>query len=449
MEFDPLELSVRDAIARDGLLASGGAPVIVGLSGGADSVALLSSLCALGYYCVAVHCNFHLRGDEAMRDQRHAEAVAMAVGVECRVVDFDTKEYMASNGVSLEMACRELRYGYFGRLLEEIGAQAIAVAHHRDDNVETFFLNLLRGTGLRGLRGMLPRQGNVVRPLLGVTRADIEEYLKRKGLTYVTDSSNAVNDVVRNRLRNIVLPAVRSEFPDADRAIAATIDILRQNEIVYDSAISVAAGKYKSDYGDCIALSALVTEQSAAATVLFELLREYGFNASQAADMVRSHDSSGRRFLSGTHEALINRGELLLYRLSDADASVECRITDVADQLQWPVACAIERIGRSAFAPRSGVADTIYMDTRALDGNPEWVVRSWRDGDRLKPFGMSGSRKLSDIFSDAKLSMADKRNIRVLTRNGEIMWVLGMRASRLFAVSDDTTEILKITLLNT
>jgi len=448
MELDPLELSVRDVIARDGLLVPGDVPVVVGLSGGADSVALLSILCVLGYRCVAVHCNFHLRGDEAMRDQRHALSVAEAVGAQCRVVDFDTRAYMNSHRVSLEMACRELRYDYFDRFLNEIGAQAIAVAHHRDDNVETFFLNLLRGTGLRGLRGMLPRQGNVIRPLLGAMRSEIERYLQRRGLTYVTDSSNAVNDVMRNRLRNIVLPAIRREFPDADRAIAATINILRQNEMVYDGAIEEASRKYQSENGD-IALSALAQEHPAAVTVLFELLREYGFTASQTADMIRSYESSGRRFLTETHEALINRGTLLLRRLSDMDAPVECNIDDVADPSQWPVPCSVERIGFSDFKPLRGAADTIYVDVRALDGDPVWMIRPWRNGDRMKPFGMSGSRKLSDIFSDAKLSIDDKRNIRVLTRNGEIMWVLGIRASRLFAVSADTSEILKVTLLNT
>ncbi|MDE7443098.1 MAG: tRNA lysidine(34) synthetase TilS, partial [Muribaculaceae bacterium] len=185
------EHKIKQLIDSEGLLPDGG-KVIVGLSGGADSVALLSALRALNYRCVAAHCNFSLRGKEADRDQHHAQTIAMQLDAEWRTVKFDTKSYMQANGVSAEMACRELRYEWFNRLLEDAEAEAIAVAHHRDDNVETFLLNLLRGAGIHGLRGMKPRNGHVIRPMLNCTRAEVTNYLSTKGLTFVTDSTNLV-----------------------------------------------------------------------------------------------------------------------------------------------------------------------------------------------------------------------------------------------------------------
>lgn len=451
MTCDPFESAVREAIARYGLIPDRDSTALVGLSGGADSVALLAVLCALDYRCVALHCNFHLRGEESMRDQRHAEYVAAELGVTCKVVDFDTRAYMKSHGVSLEMACRELRYDYFGRMISEMGADVMAIAHHRDDNVETFFLNLLRGTGLRGLRGMLPRQGAYIRPLLGLTRADIEQYLQRRHLTYITDSSNAVNDVARNRLRNIVLPVLRQEFADADKAIAATMEILRSNERIYMDAIGNAAIRYVSCDGTRIALSRLADEEAEPVSVLFELLRDHGFNATQVSDMIRSRHNSGRRFRAPECEALINRGELWLRRVvPDApDGDTEWHIADITDPSQWPLDCDITIIPKDRFNPVRGDSSTLYMDSAALDGNPVWIVRGWREGDRIKPFGMAGSRKLSDIFTDAKLSVDAKRRVRVLTRNDDIVWLVGMRTSRLFPVTGNTSEILKITVLNT
>ena len=449
MNYSEFEAKIAESIRQDSLLAADGRPVIVGLSGGADSVALLSVLCRLGYDCRAIHCNFHLRGEEAFRDQHHAEIVAARLGVMCEVADFDTRSYMARYGVSLEMACRELRYDYFRKRMSECDAQAIAVAHHQDDNIETFFLNLLRGTGLRGLRGMLPRQRDVVRPLLGVTRQDIEGYLAFRSLDYVTDSTNAVNDAVRNRLRNIVIPYICQEFPEACGAIASTMRILRANEKVYESAICDAAKRYQSDDGNRIALCDIISEEAEAHTLLFELLRDRGFNASQASDMIRSCGNSGRSFVSGTHTALIDRGILSVQSQVGEMPDRDCVIDDITDASLWPVACRISTISRDGFTPRKGETDTLYLDACALDGNPEWVVRSWREGDRMKPFGMKGSRKLSDIFSDAKISVADKRKISVLTRNGEIIWVIGLRTARLFSVTDSTDTIIKVAITNT
>ena len=199
---------VRDFIDREGLLTPEGL-YIVALSGGADSVALLRILHHLGYRIEAAHCNFHLRGAESDRDETFVKSLCSSLNIPIHLIHFDTAEYASLHQVSIEMAARELRYGYFDQLCKDIGASAVCVAHHRDDAVETFLMNLLRGSGIHGLTGIRPRNGNVIRPLLCLSRDEIEQYLHSIGQDYVTDSTNLVDDVVRNKVRLNVLPLLK------------------------------------------------------------------------------------------------------------------------------------------------------------------------------------------------------------------------------------------------
>ena len=213
------ERRTADFITSRRLLRSD-APVIVALSGGADSVALLAVLLRLGYDCRAAHCNFHLRGEESMRDMNHCRAVAEKLDVDLYVRDFDVSaRRSAFPGESVEMACRELRYNWFSDLLDRECAQAVAVGHHREDRAETFMLNLMRGAGIAGLTSMRPQSGNVVRPLLPFTRREIEDYVAQHGLTFINDSSNASDAHRRNRLRNNIFPALEAAFPGALDAV--------------------------------------------------------------------------------------------------------------------------------------------------------------------------------------------------------------------------------------
>ncbi|MDD3161268.1 MAG: tRNA lysidine(34) synthetase TilS, partial [Bacteroidales bacterium] len=202
--------------------------IIVALSGGADSVALVYLLAELNYPLIAAHCNFHLRDAESDRDEAFVRALTERMGVECRVISFDTKEYAATHGYSIEMAARELRYDWFERLRQETGAVAVAVAHHSDDSVETVLLNLMRGTGIQGLTGIAPRRDVVVRPLLCLSRADILNYLQEKGADYVTDSTNLEDEYTRNKIRLDLLPLMRQINPSVSEAILRTADNLRE-----------------------------------------------------------------------------------------------------------------------------------------------------------------------------------------------------------------------------
>lgn len=441
--MDKFRFKIQEAL-KSRCLVSDDSRVLVALSGGADSVALLDVLVALGYECVVAHCNFHLRGEESNRDCAHAVALAESLGVEIHVKDFDVPAYESQYRVSTEMACRELRYEWFEQLREAIGADVIAVAHHRDDNIETFFLNLLRGTGIAGLTGMAYRNDRIVRPMLDCTRVEIEQYLRDRHLDYVTDSTNLQNDFKRNRLRNVILPMIEEQFPGASDAIATTIANLKGSEAVYHSRISEIERKYKKE--NIIEVAQLVADEVGVKTLLFELLRLYGFNATHVHDIVASIDQSGKRFYSGRCVALLDRGRLILSDESQGNDSEEY-IVDLSENINSPIDLAVSIIENDGDLSLKTDVNKVFFDAEILSCDAVFKLRHWQQGDRLAPFGMKGTKKLSDIFSDAKLSLDDKSRVWLLTRNDEIVWVLGIRASRHFAVTETTKRVLQIEIL--
>lgn len=420
-----------------------GARLIVALSGGADSVALLAVLSALGYECVAAHCNFHLRGAESMRDRRHAEKIASQLDINLYVKDFDVHKHIAKTGKSLEMACRDLRYEWFVNLLERDYARAIAVGHHSEDQVETFFINLLRGTGIAGLTGMQVYANHIVRPLLNVNRHEIEEYLQFRGLDWVTDSTNAESIFRRNRLRNIVLPAIEQQFPGAMNAVLSTIAQLDDNKSVYDAAINRERNEYMS--GDTINIAKLAEGNTAqqARTLLFELLRRHGFNMTQAANILIA--SSGATFSSATHTATLSRGQLTIHEnTTNHPANNDEFTVRLTKDILEPINISVTNHHITEFNPQRD-PHTIYLDETVMHGNPQITLRHWRRGDRIVPFGQTKSKLVSDIFAAAHYTPAQKRNVWLLTHNGTILWIIGLRPSAHFAITPHTRRFLTLT----
>jgi len=437
---------VRDYIERNGLLRPG-ATVVVGVSGGADSVALLAVLCELGYRCVAAHCNYHLRGEESMRDMRHVGTLARRLGVGLYVRDFDVAARRAATGESLEMACRELRYGWFADLLGRERAQAVAVAHHREDEAETFFLNLLRGTGLRGLGGMAPRRDFVVRPLLDCTRAEIEGYLCGRGIGWVDDSTNAGCDFARNRVRHRLMPLLEELRPGATDAVAGTMERLREAAGFAHAAAVATVGRRATPGGE-VDLRALASEPHAA-YVLYEYLRGEGFNRSHTDAMLRAAAGAGSAVFcaAGGCSRAVDHGMLRAPSASPADVPGEAaHDVDPSRDIDRPVRIAVSRHPAAGFRAERDPS-VMYLDATALDGSPRWQLRHRRRGDRMRPYGMAGTRLLSDIYAQAHLSEAGKRAAWLLTRDGEILWAVGLRASARFAVGPHTKEYLRLKIL--
>ena len=245
---DKLKKVVKEACGSAGV-----SKVVVGVSGGADSVALLCLLAESGIEVVAIHCNFHLRGEESDRDMQSVKNHCNRLGVQLRCIDFDTRGYMEERGVSLEVACRELRYAEFRRVKEETQSDRIAIAHNSDDNVETLLLNLFRGSGVTGLRGILPDTGEIIRPLINVSRKDIEEYLCSKGIEFVVDSTNLKSDFRRNFLRNDLIPLIETRWPGVKKAIGKSIENLRAEE----SVLKWAEDRILDSYSDILPMYVL------------------------------------------------------------------------------------------------------------------------------------------------------------------------------------------------
>ena len=306
---------VSDFIAKHQLLSYDDLH-IVAVSGGADSVALLRILNQLGYRIEAAHCNFHLRGEESDRDEVFVKNLCKKLDIPIHLIHFDTREYASSHQVSIEMAARELRYKYFRQLCQDIGASTVCVAHHRDDAVETLLMNLLRGSGIHGLTGIRPKNGIVVRPLLVVSRQQIEDYLHSIGQDYVMDSTNLVDDVLRNKIRLQILPLLETISPHAAENIDRTAQYLRETEkVVCQSVLEQKQRLITPDLqvgADVVDITGLMTLPSPEC-FLHEWLSPYGFNSTQV-EQIHNHltGKSGREFLSPTHTLVIDRKTLLL-----------------------------------------------------------------------------------------------------------------------------------------
>lgn len=436
--------TVRNTIRDHSLLRKQG-KVIVALSGGADSVALLSSLLSLGYDCVAAHCNFHLRGEESNRDMRHAMEIAGLLDVDLYIKEFDVRERMKSTGESIEMACRELRYRWFYDLLDRDGAQAIAVGHHREDQAETFFLNLLRGSGITGLSGMRYRSEHVVRPLLDVTRAEIEDYLREKGIDWIDDSSNASDKFTRNRIRHHLIPLLEEISPGAVGSILKTMKFLRETEEFYSNAVNDMAAKYVNSENE-IDISRLVRNEPMADLILYEKLKKEGFNRTQARDIIEAAGNAGGIFRAcKTHIRHLDHGTLRAPVAASPVCADATEVTLLRDIFQ-PVHIQISRHNVAEFRPERD-ARTAYIDASVLETPHTWQIRKWRRGDRMCPYGMSGTKLVSDIFAHARLSASQKDNAWLLTCDEKIVWVIGIRASSLFTVGPSTKKYLRLTLI--
>ena len=421
-------------------LLTQGKPVVVGLSGGADSVALLSILSRLGYHCVAAHCNFHLRGEESNRDERFAQNVAEKFDVPFHKTDFDTAQYAGEKRISIEMAARELRYRWFEELKKDVDAQAIAVAHHRDDNVETLLLNLVRGTGIRGLRGMRPRNGNVVRPLLSVGREEILAWLEEQQQDYITDSSNLSDKYTRNFLRLRILPLLKEINPSVKEAIARTSEHLSAAEQIYLSVINEAKKTVWSEEG-CILISEFF-KYPAPDTVLYELLIPYNFTRLVVDDIFASLDKeSGKKFYSSTHYLIKDRGKLCIAPIEKTESSVYL-LEGEKGQFESPIELFWNKIVIDKEFDLKKNRNIAYFDYDRL--TLPLTLRIWNAGDWFIPFGMKGRKKLSDYFSDSKLSLVDKEKTWLLCNGDDIIWIVGMRTDDRYKITKTTKHALAV-----
>ena len=454
-----------------------GGKYIVALSGGADSVSLLFVLKhlehELGIDVEAAHCNFHLRGAESVRDEEFCKQLCERLSVPLHLIHFDTQAYADLHRVSIEMAARDLRYGYFENLRRDIEAQDICVAHHRDDSVETVLLNLVRGTGLRGLRGIQPRNGNIIRPLLSLSREDIVQYLGALGESYVTDSTNLHNDVKRNKIRLDVMPLLRELNPSVSQSIFESSLRVGEALKVFDEAMKRSIADVTTPPRGCTLGGALVSsaptkqlgttpsqpltisvnrlkQQPSPEYTLHEILSSYGFTSVQIEQIYGSLDtcSAGKIIASYSHELAFDRGSLLVQpRTNVADAARSMRIPETGTYVfsgSLKIKVAAEDCGDDYVPSRA--ADCVCLD--ASDIKFPLTLRHIEQGDRFVPFGMNGMKLVSDYLTDRKKNVFEKRAQLVVTdAQQRIVWLVGERTDNRFRISKETSKALRLTLL--
>ncbi|EJW99025.1 tRNA(Ile)-lysidine synthetase [gut metagenome] len=397
------------------------AKVLVALSGGADSVALLRLLVDLKYPCEAAHCNFHLRGEESKRDEDFVRQLCHRLQIKLHVIHFNTEEVAAKRHISIEMAARELRYQWFEEIRQAIGAKAIAVAHHQDDSVETFLLNLIRGTGINGLRGIRPKNGYIIRPLLALSRKDILSYLESIAQPYVTDSTNLQDAYLRNKIRLSVLPLLQTLNPSIQKSILQTAKHLEEASLIYQQGVEEAKQRILTEQG--INIQRLLQEP-APQTLLHEILSPLGFNTTQISDLFHTLNSqSGKRFLAAHYQVVRDREWLLIDRRNAPQKPfLDYRTIDFSPDFQIPKG-----------------KDMACFDADLL--TTPLTLRLYRPGDTFVPFGMKGRKKVSDYLTNRKFSIFQKERQWVLCCGEEIIWLVGERTDNRFRINENTRRI--------
>lgn len=412
--------------------------LLVAISGGADSVALLMACIRVGRQLrlriEAVNCNFHLRDKESDRDSAFTARLCEHHGVKLHSIDYDVDDYLRKHpGLSTEMACRELRYADFFRIMQEEGFDRIAVAHNSDDDIETMLLNMLRGSGIRGLKGMEMDNGKVIRPLIGVSRKEIEEYLDELGCEYIIDSSNLTSEFRRNFIRLEVLPLLESRWPGARKALYKTVGIMKEEASIVDDFYRNQLESLMPEKNTLLVYSEGVTT----GTVL-RFIEPFGGNAEIAEEIMASLTKDFRKRtwrLSENIEAALERDRLII---------VDSNYEPTSPEFIW----TRMEMNTNTMAEVKGNRNhnTVYLP----EDSSAYNIRPPKIADRMSPLGMRGTRLVSDIISDAKLDNKQKSMIRVLERisDGEIIWVTGLKRSRYDLISDDSTHCYKLSILH-
>ena len=423
-----------------------GEQVLAAVSGGMDSVLMVHLLKAAGCHFAIAHCNFQLRGSEANADQAFCRALAKQLAVPFHTVNFDTADFAQEKKISIQMAARQLRYQWFEQLSQQHRYTAVALAHHQNDTIETILLNLTRGTGIAGLHGILPKNKCWVRPLLFLTRPEIETLTAQNQLAYVEDSSNASTKYARNKIRHEVIPKLKELNPNLEQTFERNLSHFRELEMLLQKQLTVAKQQIWLEQVDEVQLSlAGIRKLYPQRLLLLGLLKDYGFNETNIDDLIASLDKhSGRIFESSTHTILLDR-DMLILRPKAAN-NLNTVLINKADELvnfgnhSLSITYA-DGLNQTYGNPNQAIADAgllVYPLT----------LRTWQQGDYFVPLGMNTRKKLSDFFINQKIPLHQKTQIPLLVNgNDEVIWIAGYRLSNRYKLTPQTKKVIIFELL--
>ena len=445
-------------INRCNLIADGDR-LVLALSGGVDSMVLADLLLKTKVDFVVAHCNFHLRGEESDGDERFVREFVKRNNLKFFVKHFDTETFAKEQGVSIEMAARDLRYAWFEELRRQLDYDKIAVAHHADDQAETFFINLLRGAGLRGLKGMQPQNGFIIRPLLWASREQIHQYALENQITWREDHTNSESVYLRNKIRNQLLPVFDELHPEARQGLYKSLEHLSAENELYRELLKETLALIVERDGDVqrMPFSQLRFDSVGPSTgsgtfafsfqLLFEWLRQYGFNTDQCHFIFEAMQTGvGNKYYSATHQLVIGRNELQLSEIKPVAKEETLQIQVGEEEISTPVHLRFSRFKKTSDFVIDKSPDVALLDADKI--HFPLTFRHWQHGDRFHPLGMKGSKLLSDFFVDQKFTECMKRNLWLLTSaDGDIFWVVGYRIDDRYKVASETKSIFRCELV--
>jgi tRNA(Ile)-lysidine synthase len=420
-------------------------PLLVAVSGGKDSVCLAHLFSLSEYNFTIAHCNFKLRGNESDEDALFVKQLAKDLGVNYFEKVFDTAQYAEEKKLSIQEAARNLRYNWFREIKEKHGFSKIVTAHHQEDSVETFFINLFRSSGISGLTGIPIISNDIVRPLLFASRSDIDRHIQTFNLNYREDSSNITNDYLRNKIRHELIPVIQRLDNRSYNGLLKSIEFLKSDNVLFQYLLNKEAKEFIKNKEDKLIIDLILLKQHPMAeNILFQLLKPYGFHKNEVAKILKSEES-GKIFYSHNFRAALNRNELIISKINEDDVVTSILITEHESEIGFPLKLNLEKIAvnQVEFNFEKNIS---YIDADKIIWPLE--LRKWQNGDSFVPLGMKGRKKVSDFLIDEKVSMLEKENTWVLLSNNEIVWLVGHRISDKFKITDSTQNVLKLEIIS-
>lgn len=428
--------------------------LLLAVSGGADSVALCELCFQAGFHFEIAHCNFQLRGEESERDEKFVHQLGEKYWTKVHSKKFDTTIYAEGNKTSIQVAARELRYAWFEELLNSPftthespftnhHSRFLLTAHHANDNIETLLMNFFKGTGIKGLQGILPKKDKIVRPLLFAKRDEINSFIQENNLEFVEDSSNNLDKYTRNYFRHQLIPSIQKVFPKSEENLLNNIERFKEIQVLYQQSIALHKKKLLEEKGNEIHIPVLkLLKTKPLKTIIYEIIKDYGFTPHQTEEaLVLLNAESGKFISSATHKIIRNRNWLIIAPVNSLEA-INILINEEESEVDFIGGKLQIKKQLNWQGKRSDSKEVAMLDLKNIKF--PLLLRKWKQGDYFYPLGMPGKKKLSKFFIDQKLSLTEKEKIWVIESDKKIPWIIGKRIDDRFKITPKTKDVLSI-----